>query len=284
VSGPAWGPDWSASLRRGHDRELRGWLELARRACDDADDIALRHFRREVAVTQKPDRTLVSEVDQDIERLLRERIQAAYPDHGVLGEEYGRDAEGASVRWYVDPIDGTHNYLRGIPIFGTLIAVERDGEIQVGVISAPALGARWHAWRGGGAWGSTTGSSEVRRLRASRIASLADAQVCYGSGPEIAASGSAPGFGAVLAAAWRTRGFGDFWGYALVAEGAAEAMIEVDLSPWDVAAPLVLVEEAGGRLTDLAGGRSVTARDYLASNGWLHDEIRARLTAAPPVG
>jgi histidinol-phosphatase len=275
---PSWGSDWSAALRRGTETELRGWVELALEACDAADAAALGGFRRDQVVTRKPDRTYVTEVDRAIERLLRERILADHPDHGLVGEEYGSEAADASVRWYVDPLDGTHNYLRGIPIFATLLAVERDGEIQAGVISAPALGSRWYAWRGGGAWAMDAQRGPARRLRVSAVASVADAQVLYGDGPSIEIGGAAPGFRGLLAAAWRTRGFGDFWGYTLVAEGAAEAMIEVGLSPWDVAAPLIVVEEAGGRLTDLTGGRGVLARDYLASNGTLHDEIRARLT------
>jgi histidinol-phosphatase len=271
------GPDWSAALRRGTDDELRGWVDLAQRACDEADAVAMRHFRRDVQVTRKPDRTFVTAADQEIERLVRERILEAHPGHGLVGEELGTESGDRSVRWYVDPIDGTHNYLRGIPIFATLLAVERDGEVQAAVISAPALGSRWFAWRGGGAWAASTGSSP-RRIRASRVSSIADAQVLYGDGPSIEASEAAPGFRALLGSAWRTRGFGDFWGYTIVAEGAGEAMIEVGLSPWDVAAPLVLIEEAGGRLTDYTGARWLTARDYLASNGQLHEDILHRLT------
>lgn len=278
------GPDWSATLRRGTDAELRGWLAVAQLACDAADQIARRSFRQGVVVMQKPDLTYVTETDRQIEQLLRGRLSDAFPSHGLVGEEYGSEGGDASVRWYVDPIDGTHNFMRGIPIFGTLLAVERDGEIQAAVISAPALGSRWFGWRGGGAWAvasGTPGGEGPRRLQVSQVASLSDAQVCYGSAPEIEASGVAPGFRGLLAAAWRTRGFGDFWGHALVAEGAAEAMVEEGLAPWDIAAPLLLVEEAGGRVTDLAGSRLLTTRDYLASNGVLHDELLRRLTLPP---
>jgi histidinol-phosphatase len=281
----AWGSEWSASLRRGSDAELRGWIELAGRACDAADAVAMRHFRREVQVTRKPDRTFVTAADQEIERLLRERILEAHPDHGLVGEEYGIEAAGASVRWYVDPIDGTHNYLRGIPIFATLLAVERDGEVQAAVISAPALGSRWSAWRGGGAWVTDARAPRAaRRLQVSGIAALGDAQVLYGDSPGLERSGAAPGLRRLLLDAWRTRGFGDFWGYTLVAEGAAEVMIEVGLSPWDVAAPQVLVEEAGGRLTDLTGTRSLTTGDYVASNGRLHDDVLVRLARGSAAG
>jgi histidinol-phosphatase len=275
-----WGPGSSASLRRGSEPEIRGWLDLALEACDAADAVALRSFRRDVEVSRKPDRTYVSAADQEIERLVRERILARHPDHGLVGEDYGSEAGAGSVRWYVDPIDGTHNFIRRIPVFATLIAVERDGEVQAGVVSAPAIGSRWFAWRGGGAWSTSAGSDGPRRIHVSKVASAADAQLFYGDGPSIEASGAAPGFASLLGEMWRTRGFGDFWGYALVAEGAGEAMIEVGLSPWDVAAPMVLVEEAGGRLTDFAGGRSLTARDYLASNGELHEELLKRLRGA----
>jgi histidinol-phosphatase len=279
----SWGADWSASLRRATDDELRGWVDSAQRACDLADAVAMRHFRRDVQVTRKPDRTFVTAADQEIERLLRDRILGAHPDHGLVGEEYGIESGDRSVRWYVDPIDGTHNYIRGIPIFATLLAVERDGEVQAGLISAPALGSRWFAWRGGGAWAVGPGS-EPRRIHVSQVGSIADAQVLYGDGSWIEASAAGPGFRAVLGSAWRTRGFGDFWGYSLVAEGAGEAMIEVGLSPWDVAAPLVLVEEAGGRLTGFSGARSLTAGDYVASNGRLHDDLLRMLGSAGDPG
>jgi histidinol-phosphatase len=281
-SGPAFGPEWSASLRRGTDAELRGWVDLALAACDEADTIALSHFRRDLVIETKPDRSFVTVADTSIERAIRERIAAAHPDHGIVGEELGTESGEASVRWYVDPIDGTHNYIRGVPLFGTLLAVERDGELQAAVLSAPALRERWWAWRGGGAWGAGAAGAvgaAPRRIRTSRVAALADAQVLYGSGRDILASGRVPGFPALLDAVWRERGFGDFWGYALTAEGAAEAMLEIDLSPWDAAAPTLLVEEAGGRVTDLEGRRRIDSGTFLATNGHLHDEIRNRLIA-----
>ena len=270
------GAEWSASLRRGTDAELRGWLEIAIAACDEADAIARAHFRRDLQIETKPDRTFVTQADTAIERLIRDRLHAAFPDHGLVGEEYGTDAGDASVRWYIDPIDGTHNFIRGVPLFGTLLAVERDGELQAGVLSAPALDERWWALRAGGAWAHNRGEAP-RRIHVSGVASLTDAQILYGSGRDIVASDRAPGFTALLDDVWRERGFGDFWGYALVAEGAAEAMVEVGLSAWDAAAPLVLVEEAGGRATDLDGGRAIDSGTFLASNGHLHEVIRGRL-------
>lgn len=271
------GEDWSAGLRLGTDAELRGWLDVAHAACDDADEIARRHFRRDVQVDRKPDRTFVTEADTEVERRIRERILAAFPDHGLVGEEYGTEAGDASVRWYIDPIDGTHNFMRGIPVFGTLLAAERDGELQVAVLSAPALDERWWAHRGGGAWARNRGQTTARRMHVSEIGDLADAQVLYGGGRDIVATGRAPGFERLLDDVWRERGFGDFWGYTMVADGSAEAMIEVGLKAWDAAAPTVLVEEAGGRVTDLEGRRSIHSGSFVTSNGRVHDIIRERL-------
>ncbi len=271
-----YGPEWSASLRRGSDTELRAWLDVALAACDEADAVARQHFRRDLQIETKPDSTFVTQADTAIERLIRARILEAFPDHGLVGEEYGVESGDAPIRWYIDPIDGTHNFIRGVPLFGTLLAVQRDGELQAAVLSAPALDQRWWAHRGGGAW-ARRGAGETQRIEVSGIGRLEDTQILYGSGTEIMESGLAPGFGALLRAVWRDRGFGDFWGYALVAEGAAEAMVEVGLKSWDAAAPTVLVEEAGGRVTDFAGRRDIEAGTIIASNGRLHDVVRDRL-------
>ena len=234
---------------------------------------------RDLTIERKPDRTFVTQADTAIERLIRERIADAFPDHGLVGEEYGVEAGDASVRWYIDPIDGTHNFIRGVPLFGTLLAVERDGELQASVMSAPALDERWWAHRGGGAWARNRGV-EPRRIRVSEIDGLDDSHLLYGSGRDIIESGLAPGFEDLLRDSWRDRGFGDFWGYALVAEGAAEAMIEVELKTWDAAAPTVLVEEAGGRVTDYSGTRDIAAGTIVASNGRLHETVLRRLATA----
>jgi len=272
------GAQWSAGRRRRSETELRGWLAFALACADEADRLAMAGFRRDIRVSSKPDRTLVTEADQAIERLIRERITIAFPEHGIVGEEYGTERESAPVRWYVDPIDGTHNFVRGVPLFGLLLAVEADGERQAAVLSAPALRERWYATRGGGAWAvGAAGTDAPRRIHVSDIGSLDDSQILHGSGASIERSGKAPGFRQLLASVWRERGFGDFWGYALVAEGAAEGMIEIGVNPWDLAAPEVLVEEAGGRLTDLEGKRRIDRLEVLASNGLLHDELLARL-------
>ena len=280
MSEAPFGGEWSASLRRGSDRELRGWVDAALDWCETTDEIALRHYRRDLEITRKPDTTFVTQADTAIERFIRERIADAFPDHGVVGEEYGSEGADVAERWYVDPIDGTHNYLRGVPLFATLLAVERDGELQAAVVSAPALGERWYGWRGGGAWATSRREGGApRRIHVSGIAAVEEAQVLYASAFDIESSGLAPGFRTLLSRAWRERGFGDFWGYTLVADGAAEVMVEQDLWPWDAAAPALLVEEAGGRATDLAGIRSIHNRTFLATNGIIHDTVLRILTA-----
>ncbi|HEY4190241.1 MAG TPA: inositol monophosphatase family protein [Candidatus Limnocylindrales bacterium] len=271
------GPEWSAARARVSEAQLREWLDFALAACDAADEIARRHFRRDLDLERKPDHTFVTVADQTIEREIRAAILARWPDHGLVGEEYGEAAGASSTRWYIDPIDGTHNFIRGVPLFGTLLAVEHDGELQVGVISAPAMRERWYAYRGGGAW--SIGPDGTRRIHVSRVASIEDAQLVYGSGRDNVASGLMPGFDALIDASWRDRGFGDFWGYSLVAEGAAEAMMETGAKTWDLAAPQVVIEEAGGRVTDVNGERRIDTESVVGSNGLLHDEILRRLRA-----
>jgi histidinol-phosphatase len=273
-----YGTDWSTALRRGSRSELRRWLDVALSVCDQADALALEHYRRDPPIHTKPDGTFVTEADTAIERLIRGRLADAFPDHGLIGEEYGVEAGDAPIRWYIDPIDATHNFMRGVPLFGTLLAVERDGELQASVMSAPALGQRWWAYRGGGAWARDRGG-EPRSIAVSAVASLDGAHVLYGAGRDIVESGLAPGFDRLLRDVWRDRGFGDFWGYALVAEGAAEAMIEVGLKGWDAAAPTVIIEEAGGRVTDFEGRRDIHAGTIIASNGRLHHTVQTQLVS-----
>jgi histidinol-phosphatase len=276
----SFGAEWSASLRRGDEAELEAWLAFALGLADEADATAMGAFRRDLEITTKPDRTFVTQADRAIEEALRARIADAYPDHGVVGEEFGTSEPDASVRWYLDPIDGTHNFMRGVPVFGTLLGIERNGELQVGVVSAPAIGTRWYARRGGGAWAVDTvrpGAEPPRRLAVSKVSAIADMALLYGSAQDVASSGKAPGFGALVGNVWRDRGYGDFWGYMLVAEGAAEGMVEADLSSWDMAGPLVVVEEAGGRMTTFDSRRTIHERSAVASNGILHEELLRRL-------
>jgi histidinol-phosphatase len=262
------------------------WLRVALAACDEADAIALEHFQQELRVEAKPDRSFVTQADTAIERAIRARLSAAFPDHGLVGEEYGTQAGERDARWIIDPIDGTHNFMRGVPLFGTLLGLEVAGDLVVGVLSAPALGQRWLAWRGGGAWetrpaNGTWDPASARRLRVSAIGELSEAQLLYSSVPELIDSGLVPGFPRVMREVWRDRGFGDFWGYALVAGGMAEGMVEIGSKSWDLAAPAVLIAEAGGRLTDLTGALDIHAEGIiLASNGLLHDRFLGELQRA----
>jgi histidinol-phosphatase len=275
-----YGPAWSAGLRRGSAEEIAGWLRFAQAACDEADRIALAAFHTELQIDTKTDGSFVTDADRAVERAVRDRIADAYPSHGVVGEEYGQEGIGAAERWYLDPIDGTHNFMRGVPLFATLMAVERDGEIQAGVVSAPALGRRWYASRGAGSWiVGGPGGGTPRRLAVSRIDRLDQAQILFGSVVDLHASRVSAGFDLLVGEVWRERGYGDFWGYTLVADGAAEAMMEPSLAPWDLAAPWIVVEEAGGRITDLDGQRGFDRGEALASNGRLHAAILARLQA-----
>ncbi|HET7029435.1 MAG TPA: inositol monophosphatase family protein [Candidatus Limnocylindrales bacterium] len=273
------GAAWSAGRRRADPSELADWLAFCHETCDEADRIALEAFRTELLVERKSDGSFVTAADRAVERVIRDRIEARYPGHGLIGEEYGESEGAARERWYIDPIDGTHNFLRGLPVFGTLLAVERDGEIQVGMMSAPALGQRWYAWRGGGAWvvGGPANPATPRRLRVSTVGELDRAQVLFRSIRDMEASRVAPGFDRLIHQAWRERGFGDFWGYTLIADGVAEAVLEQDLHPWDLAAPWIIVEEAGGRITDFDGRRSLERGEGFASNGLLHDTVAAIL-------
>jgi histidinol-phosphatase len=253
--------------------ELLRWRDAAMEICDAADKMALAGFRRDIAVDTKPDRTFVTEVDRSIEHMIRGRLRSAFPGCGFVGEEEGTEAAGGSMVWYIDPIDATANFIRGIAVFATLLAVALDGELQAAVVSAPAMRERWVAWRGGGAWRGS------ERIRVSKVATIAESQLVYGSRRTDVGSGLVPGFDAAMDVAWRTRGFGDFWGYMLVAEGAAEAMIETGAHPWDWAAPLVIVEEAGGRFTTATGERAIDGPSAVATNGLIHDDLVRRLQA-----
>jgi histidinol-phosphatase len=262
--------------------ELGAAVEVALVACDEADALAMASFRRTISVTTKPDASFVTAADTAVERAIRSRISGRFPEHGLVGEEYGELASASGRRWFIDPIDGTHNYMRGVPLFATLLALEVEGSLVVGVVSAPALHRRWFAWRGGGAWAAETGATGWQPASAvpigvSRVDSLAEASLVFSSVPSLQESGLAPGFIDLLGSVWRDRGLGDFYGYMLVAEGAAEAMAEAELKAWDLAGPRAVLEEAGGRVTDLLGGPDMPERGVLASNGRLHEVLLARL-------
>ncbi|KOU66012.1 histidinol phosphatase [Streptomyces sp. WM4235] len=263
-----------------YDDDLRLALELA----DAADAATMQRFRAlDLLVETKPDMTPVSEADKAAEEIVRAGILAARPGDAILGEEYGLQGEGPR-RWVVDPIDGTKNYVRGVPVWATLISLmaqdpdDADGAFRpvVGVVSAPALGRRWWAAQGGGAFaGGALG--ETTRLGVSKVATLDDASFAYSSLSGWEEQGRLPGFLDLSRACWRTRGYGDFWPYMMVAEGSLDLCAEPELSLWDMAALAVVVQEAGGRFTDLDGVEGVHGGNAAASNGLLHEEMLAHL-------
>jgi histidinol-phosphatase len=188
-------------------------------------------------------------------------------------------------RWIVDPIDGTKGYVRGIPVWATLLALEEHGEIKLGVVSAPALHRRWWAARGSGAYMRDGLASEPRELKVSEVTRLADAQLCYGGISEWRKIGRLDQLLELAARCWRTRAFGDVWAYMLVAEGAAEiGGLDPDVRLWDLAAPMVIVEEAGGRFTDLQGVRRADGGSGIATNGLLHEAALEIVGWAKPLG
>jgi histidinol-phosphatase len=253
-------------------------LALAHELADAADAITTARFRADdLVVETKPDLTPVSEADTAVERELRRHLSTARPRDEVLGEEYGAsEDQGASRRWIVDPIDGTKSYVRGVPVWATLLALEEDGELILGMVSAPALGRRWWGVTGQGAFARENGHQ--RRLHVSGVRELGDAQLCFSDFGGWAADGRLPALLRLSARCWRTRGFGDFWQHMLVAEGAAEIAVDPGVSLWDLAAILVVVREAGGRMTDLDGVERADGGDGVSTNGLLHDGVLAALS------
>ena len=234
-------------------------LDLALRLADVADEIALSRFRaRDLVVETKPDQTPVTEADRAVETELRTILGIERRRDAILGEEEGQTGSSAR-RWIVDPIDGTTNYVRGVPVWATLIALEDHGQVTVGVVSAPALHRRWWAERGAGAHAN----GDV--VRVSRVARPEDAVLTF------ALEQSLP---RLAGRAWHARGYGDFWSHMLVAEGAIDGAIDaIGVSVWDLAAVQVIVEEAGGTFTDFAGEHRIDGNSAISSNGLLHADL-----------
>jgi histidinol-phosphatase len=240
-------------------------LGAAIEAARAAGEIALRYYHGGVEVTLKPDQTPVTEADRQAEQAITAILGRAFPDWGFLGEEFG-EAGSAETRWIIDPIDGTKNFVRGIPVWAVLIALEERGEVTTGVVHNPATGDLYTARRGEGAF------ANGRPIRVSDCGRMKDAMLLHSGLPLLRAEGWWDGFLRLVDASYRTRGFGDYYGYGLLAEGKAEVYVEVDLKPWDIAAVKILVEEAGGRLTDFSDRPTIYDGRVLASNGRLHDE------------
>ena len=234
-------------------------LSFALELADAADAISLGAFRsRDLAVETKPDLSPVTAADREVEHLLRVRIGEERRRDAFFGEETGEHGD-AHRRWIVDPIDGTRNYARGVPVWASLIALEEDGVVTVGVVSAPALGRRWYAERGGGAW------SGESRLHVSAIRAIEDAVLSLALEHPVQP---------LAGRAWQARAYGDFWGHMLVAEGAADGAVDaIGLKIWDLAAVQVIVEEAGGKLTDIDGAARIDTGSAITSNGLIHEAL-----------
>ncbi len=252
-------------------------LALALELVDLADAITLPRFSAEdLVIETKPDLTPVTEADTAVEKTLRDRLEFERREDSLVGEEFGiSTVPESSRRWIIDPIDGTKNYVRGIPVWGTLLALEDEGRIVLGVVSAPALSRRWFASRGHGAFMQERGETEAKRLRVSGVENLADAQLGFPGLDDWVQHGRLDALLELAGRCWRSRGFGDFWSYMLLAEGAVDVSCEPVVALWDLAAPLVIVEEAGGRFTDLGGHPRADGGDALATNGLLHEAALA---------
>lgn len=246
-------------------------LEVAIAAAKAGGEVALRHFRTDLAVERKSDRSPVTIADRESERRIVEVLRSAFPQHSILGEELGEHI-GDSRKWIIDPIDGTKSFIRGIPFFASLVALEEEGEVTTGVIYAPAMGDLLYAQRGFGAF-DTAG-----RLQVSERRTLASAMLVFGGASVLRRAGYWGPYERLVDASARQRAYGDYFGYTFVARGQAEAMIDVDLKPWDLAALKIIVEEAGGRFTDFHGRPTIYEGSAVASNGYVHDEILSLLS------
>ncbi len=227
----------------------------------------MEHFRSaSLGVRTKSDRSPVSESDEAVEQMIRERLACELPQDCVLGEEQGGEGS-LPRRWIIDPIDATKNYIRGVPVFATLIALQKHHSIELGVVSAPALGRRWWAARGDGAW------CNGRGIRVSAVMTLEDAHFAYDDYAGFERHGLSNAYLTFARRCARTRAFGDFWSHMLVAEGAMDIAVEPEVALWDMAAVQVIVEEAGGRFSTMEGESRFDGGSGVSTNGSLHDQV-----------
>nr|WP_120492023.1 histidinol-phosphatase [Corynebacterium lactis] len=262
--------------------DLSADLALAQKLADAADVLTMSRFEADnLVVESKPDLTPVSDADIACEKALRDLLGRTRPDDDVLGEEFGGEATFEGRQWIIDPIDGTKNFVRNVPVWATLIALLADGKPVVGVVSAPALGRRWWAAKGQGAFKRVQvgGHESTRAISVSAVTDIADCSISNSSLTGWADRGLRENFISLTDDAWRLRGFGDFFSYCLVAEGAVDVAAEPEVSLWDLAPLAILVEEAGGRFTSLAGVDGPHGGDAVATNGHLHDAVVKRIGA-----
>jgi histidinol-phosphatase len=258
------------------DLDLAKAMDAARRAAMAASAASLAHFRRGVRVERKPDRTPVTQADRDSEAAILAVVQEAFPDHAFLGEETGAHPGSAESRWIVDPLDGTKGFTRGRGFWGALVALEHRGAVVAGAMALPALGETYWAAKGLGAWMRASDAAPIR-LEVSRIAAWEDATLSLGEPHELLRPPLLERVAALAISAQTARCYGDLAGCALVLQGKAEAWVEAGVQIWDIAALQVLVEEAGGRFTDLAGRPTHASGNCVASNGLVHDHVLGAL-------
>lgn len=253
-------------------------LALAIEIADTADAFSMASFdASELDVQVKADESFVTAADLATERAIREILESRRPDDGVFGEEFGTTGD-APRRWIIDPIDGTSNYLKGIPVWATLIALAVDGVPKVGVVSQPSIGRRWWAVEGGGAWTSTPDGS-VRRIHVSSVDDLSTSSVSFQSIEQWDRAGRLPALTRLARTVWRDRGYGDALPYMWLAEGRLELVAEFDVKEYDLAALVPIVTEAGGRFTSFDGEETIAGRSSLATNGVLHEAFLELLHA-----
>jgi histidinol-phosphatase len=253
--------------------EGRNDVAVALALADQADALTMPRFGAiDLRVDTKPDLTPVTDADRSVESALRDTLAAQRPGDSVFGEEFGGTTQFEGRQWVIDPIDGTKNFVRGVPVWATLIALLEDGVPVVGVVSAPALRRRWWASSGQGAFAQVDGEN-ARRLSVSKVSDLASASLSFSSLSGWAARGLREQFIALTDTVWRVRGYGDFYSYCLVAEGAVDIAMEPEVSTWDLAPLDVLVREAGGAFTDIAGRRGPHGGSALATNGLLQNAV-----------
>ena len=245
-------------------------LRLAHILADSVDGLTMKRFKsQDLTVETKPDLTPVTDADREAEQVIRAQLGRVRNRDAVIGEEFGTTGSGGR-QWVIDPIDGTKNYVRGVPVWATLIGLIEDGEVVLGVVSAPALNRRWWAAAGSGAFTGRS-LSQATRLSVSSVTQLSDASLSYSSLSGWRDLGVRQQFIELTDSVWRTRAYGDFWSYCMVAEGAVDLACEPELNLYDMAALVPIVTEAGGRFTSLAGQDGPFGDNALASNGLLHD-------------
>ena len=253
-------------------KDFRDYLTFLKEITAISDKISMDYFYKQtdMNISVKNDGSFVTEADKQIEDHLRNSIFDKFPDHSILGEEQGETiSSNNDYRWIIDPIDGTHGFMRGLPIWATLIALEHSGEIIVSMISAPALNSKWWAGIGHGSYKSLNG--EEFRINTSNINSLKDSQMLYTGIKECGEKWS--GFDKILDSVWRERGVGDFWGHCLIAEGASEIMLDPIVNIWDVASLYLLVREANGIMSDEKGDLKYSSGHAISSNKHIHEEV-----------